>query len=908
MKNIRLILSLIGLSSIILKTMEPPMYRCPCTLKCLVVFFTLLLSSLPCHARWRHFGEVGPVVASGTNLIAGSWNGIFISKDSGASWKESNGGLDSLDSSNVCFALFVDGKNIYAGSRKGNVFLSVNAGETWVKQSSSIPGNDQISSITLCGGKLFAGAYGGERGGVFVSADNGKSWTISGLDSLYIKCLTVSGTELFAGTGEGVFRFDGKAWAPVNTGLSKLNIQALASKGKILFALAKESSERFGLFVSANSGANWKPAAPGQTASPISGHEPCIAVNGSTLLAGTEDGVITFSENHGNWVAADHSLSHEEVYYLAVRGSSVFAVATTRLSRETETRARIFLSQNNGKTWTRTSSGLVIGNAIVANGTDFLSFSGRDVLRSTDNGVSWAPLKLERNRNSTAIPAVPRTLLAVCGEGQCLSIDYGLNWTRVPGGRLPDPGMLNSDNTVLPLTANGANVFAVCNKKILVSPDTGRTWNAVPLSSKDENAEHYDVDVDCITASGSDLFAGSEAGVFHTADNGANWTQADSGLPDHSEIQCLAASGSDLYAGSRNGVFRSVDKGEKWAVVNSGLRNLDVRALAAKGKSLFAGTHKGIFLSTDCGGKWVESDSGLSDEQVRLLVVHGTNILAGTSASLFSSANEGKTWRPVKSETDEALFLSKAAGQTGKPAGSPRPEEKAAAGKMDSRMYYGILGHGVFISTSMGATWSPAAISPQPVPVAAIGKNLFAGIFGGHILRSTDNGASWALADSRIPGDPAYFQLSCFVVKGTDLFAAYSGKGIFVSKDDGASWQQTGTEKFLKNVMNLTVCGKDIFALTNYQKCFISSDDGTNWTEVGKELSVGFTCLAQHENALFAGTSEGIVLSTDRGKTWKEVGNGLIKRDVHSLAINGANLVVDGGQYRPLREMLPSGK
>ena len=51
---------------------------------------------------------------------------------------------------------------------------------------------------------IFAGTYGG---GVFLSTDNGASWTAvnNGLTNPDINTLAINGTNIFAGTNEGVF-------------------------------------------------------------------------------------------------------------------------------------------------------------------------------------------------------------------------------------------------------------------------------------------------------------------------------------------------------------------------------------------------------------------------------------------------------------------------------------------------------------------------------------------------------------------------------------------------------------------------------------------------------------------------------------------------------------------------------
>ncbi len=78
--------------------------------------------------------------------------------------------------------------------------------------------------------------------------------------------------------------------------------------------------------------------------------------------------------------------------------------------------------------------------------------------------------------------------------------------------------------------------------------------------------------VNCISANGTNLFAGTVDGGFHSTNNGANWTMGDgSGLPydsvyDHYEyIQSLAVVGTKFLGGTyRHGIYLSPDSGVTW--------------------------------------------------------------------------------------------------------------------------------------------------------------------------------------------------------------------------------------------------------------------------------------------------------------------------------------------------------
>jgi hypothetical protein len=64
--------------------------------------------------------------------------------------------------------------------------------------------NTYVRALAVSGTNLFAGTFGG----VFLSTNNGTSWTAAstGLTNTYVSALAVSGTNLFAGTNGGVWR------------------------------------------------------------------------------------------------------------------------------------------------------------------------------------------------------------------------------------------------------------------------------------------------------------------------------------------------------------------------------------------------------------------------------------------------------------------------------------------------------------------------------------------------------------------------------------------------------------------------------------------------------------------------------------------------------------------------------
>src|SRR5262245_1830783 len=97
-------------------------------------------------------GEITAFAVNGSNVLAGTLNGIFSSTDNGENWKKI--------STNVLVRSLVTGKDnsIFAATPDG-VLISTDNGSKWTE---SKPGpNPIVNSLMASGTNVFAGTYGG---------------------------------------------------------------------------------------------------------------------------------------------------------------------------------------------------------------------------------------------------------------------------------------------------------------------------------------------------------------------------------------------------------------------------------------------------------------------------------------------------------------------------------------------------------------------------------------------------------------------------------------------------------------------------------------------------------------------------------------------------------------------------
>ena len=291
-------------------------------------------------------------VSNGT-IFAGTYDGVYRCSDNGASWTAATSGLPS-----TCVQGFAmsDGV-IYAAAGdffndEGGIFRSTDDGASWTIVD-SIPwwyGPDdqdfrpRLVSLAANGGDIFAGFndifgdYGiGDNGVVLLYTDNGDSWiadtTATPLNT-GIMSLAVVDNTILAGTGrKGVYRStdNGSTWTAVNSGLPDTSyVYTFAAGRGSIFA----GTDR-GVFLSTDNGTSWTAANSGLTAIVTS-----LTVSGDNIFAGTSD---------------------MRMPPAAIEPVRAFTAALTGYRpqyTETFDSGGVFLTTDNGATWTAVTTGL----------------------------------------------------------------------------------------------------------------------------------------------------------------------------------------------------------------------------------------------------------------------------------------------------------------------------------------------------------------------------------------------------------------------------------------------------------------------------------------------------------------------------------------------------------------------
>jgi len=355
------------------------------------------------------------------------------------------------------------------------------------------------------------------------------------------------------------------------------------------------------------------------------------------------------------------------------------------------------------------------------------------------------------------------------------------------------------------------------------------------------------------------LFAATAAGLFHSRNEGREWTPAgEMPLPMLAAVTPSVhfAENSLIYAGTQTGFYRSSDAGRTWRQTLAGGRVFTIASVPTAGQEdrLFVGTEEdGILRSDDGGRTWAGANPGLLDLTVLALAFSPDAArdhvgFAGAASGLYRTGNSGKSWRDVGLPLDD-----------------------------------------------------PAVQCLAVSPAFARNQCVFAGTEDDGLWRSDNGGASWNL----VPGLPTGgISAITFAPHGENphLVAAATSDGIALSHDAGVTWRFSGQAlppvlslAFIANGTRTTLVAglfrAGIARLTIATTTTTTNGGNDRWSLANDGL--GATLLTQllvspsfaDDRTLFvAGPEAGIRVSRDGGHTWAETGESFADAAVHGLA------------------------
>jgi len=315
------------------------------------IFFGLAISLLlcsviaPARAQWiptsgPNGGTIWTIASNGTNLYAGTTNGLFVSIDNGITWKLSGNGLVNPDIRSFA-AIDTD---LFVGTDGSGVFRSTDNGTNWVSASKGLPLIIGVSCFAaISTGSPLPVIFIATDSGVYRSLNNGTSWALSGLYSYDIATFSVIGTNIIAGDGIGDSH-GGGAFLSKDLGITwtRAGLDTLGVSSFVLIGASPLTSTIFagtylgGAFYATLSDTNWTQINTGLLDAATQPNITSLAINGTTIYAGASAGGVVVSSNNGAlWdpITLNAGLPLGMVSALAVNNGFLFAAMDTTIWR-----------------------------------------------------------------------------------------------------------------------------------------------------------------------------------------------------------------------------------------------------------------------------------------------------------------------------------------------------------------------------------------------------------------------------------------------------------------------------------------------------------------------------------------------------------------------------------------------
>lgn len=558
-------------------------------------------------------GALSPFVFSGQDpaLIFGAGNnGVFRSRDGGASWVRLASGLGDPD----VRALVATDRGLLAGTRRG-LFLSADEGESWRRVDLG-GGSEWVMALAADPrdpSRVLAGTVGP---GIFRSQDGGESWTPAneGVEDPYVMAIAYSPIDsetVFAATAAVVYQSadGGRSWSDIHFNLTGFPAAiAVNPEGEPLVGTSES------LFVLRDQ--VWINLFEADDA--LSEAVTSIALNPSNpreILVGTIRSLAISRDAGETWTRATVA----DLPNLEVRGLAYhpFAPRVVLVGASAGT----FVSRDSGSSWMETARGLraswVSQLGLDSGNPSVLYGAGYGGVHKTVTGKDWLPIRGQLEGLSADYfaqdPGNPNLLLAVQGNGLYRSRDAGLRWDLRSFSRSPLATNPSAPGLVFAGGPFGGGIGSFF-ERISRSRDFGETWENVTGNLPASPAAILSSRIDP-----NRVFVATRPGVYFSSMMGESWRPLNGGLTDPDVVALSEGRDGAIYARTLlRRVFRLDDPDGEWKEVASPSTKT-VWALTASPRdgALYAATDgDGLLVSRDAGQSWAAVE-GLENPYLR---------------------------------------------------------------------------------------------------------------------------------------------------------------------------------------------------------------------------------------------------------------------------------------------------
>ena len=640
-------------------------------------------------------------------------------------------GSIAIDPTNTQTIYVGTGEQDYLNSYYGaGILKSTDGGSTWTQLGQSAfvgpfsagAGGAYIGSLAIdAAGHVFAGVLstGTLGSGIYQSTDGGNTWTVSlsgaaGNEVLYDAnsgflyaalgpCGSVCGSSGTLQAGIFVSADDGTTWTPLNnatlptTNVGRIGLALFPSTSTptpaILYAGIADSTNASlqGVWKSTDAGSTWiQLTLPGDYCTPQCWFDNVLAVSptnsnvvfaagkvpvyqsldgGSTWTDVSTTGTVSVhSDTHALTFSADGSL----LYVGDDGGTWVGSTPSTAGLNWTALNSTLAITQfYKGLSISPTSVSTAIGGT-QDNGTQL--YSGSTIWEQVICGDGGA----------TAInPSQPNDIFA-----ECVSNGGATIYESTSGGAVTTFTQVftTADRAyfgeTLVIDPSNTQVMYFGSYRVYQSTDGGQTWSLI--SGDLTNGGYVST---LAVAPGSNASSGSTSQVVYAATSDGNvwvttnatagaaavWNKVTAALPNRWVSEVLPTSATTAYVAylgfsgfsdSLGHVFMTTNAGQSWTDVSGNLPNIPVNDIAVDPQSpsmIYIATDVGILGSADGGSTWTTLGSGLPNVAAVGLRLH-------VASRILRTATHGRSMWDLQLQ-DFGLSLSPSsttvpAGQT----------------------------------------------------------------------------------------------------------------------------------------------------------------------------------------------------------------------------------------------------
>jgi photosystem II stability/assembly factor-like uncharacterized protein len=635
-------------------------------------------NSLTTTPAWT---SIGPTTTPGgyagigrVNCIAfhpGSNNTYWVGAPAGGLWKTTNNGnswtclTDSLDvlgvSSIIIPSNYATSNTIYIATgdrdawdnRSIGVLKSTDGGLTWntTGLTYTLADNKMVNKLLIDptnNNTLLAAT----TDGLYKTTNGGATWStlLTSNNFIDIEYKPNSPSTIYGSTSYGkiyVSTNGGSTWTQkLNTGY-RVELAVSPNNSSIVYAVVAASNDGLqAIYKSTNSGSSftsvyssanllgWK--SDGSDSGGQGWYDLSIAVsptNANILLVG---GVISHKSLNGgtSWSCSNcwtggtyynlgnHPVVHADKHNLVFRSNGDLFECND---------GGVYVSTNNGSTWTSKSSGLVISQMYKLGVSQ--SVANETITGLQDNGTklfsanSWLDVKGGDGMECLIDYTDVNTQYGTYTNGQITrTTDHWNTTTDI------EPSAAGSGAWVTPyiidpvnhntLYAGYSNVYKTTNK--------GNSWTQISTMSSSSKIRSM-----AISASNpSVLYVADNSHIWKTINGGTSWTNVTSSLPvSSSNITYIAVKASDpntvwitLSGYNSNSVYKTTNGGSSWSNYSTGLPAIPMYSIVqdtsqSSSEILYVGTELGVFYKNGTNS-WLEYNTALPKVRIGELEIY----------------------------------------------------------------------------------------------------------------------------------------------------------------------------------------------------------------------------------------------------------------------------------------------